>query len=96
MRQNLSSVIRQTKSSGARALLCGMKALPLYGWSYTLDFHDAFVALAREHDVPLVPFFMASVVGRDELLNLALPRGCGQVHGGLSSRARGASGFPSM
>ena len=31
-----------------------MKALPLYGWSYTLDFHDAFVALAREHDVPLV------------------------------------------
>ncbi len=45
-----------------------MEALPLYGWSCTLDFHNAFVALAREHDVPLVPFFMASVVSRDELL----------------------------
>jgi acyl-CoA thioesterase-1 len=68
MRQNLSHIVRETKASGARVILCGMEALPLYGWSYTLDFHNAFVALAREHDVPLVPFFMASVVGRDDLL----------------------------
>jgi acyl-CoA thioesterase-1 len=68
MRQNLSRVIRETKNSGARVILCGMEALPLYGWSYTLDFHNAFVTLAREHDVALVPFFMAAVVGREELL----------------------------
>jgi acyl-CoA thioesterase-1 len=68
MRQNLSRVIRETKNSGARVILCGMEALPLYGWSYTLDFHNAFVTLAREHDVALVSFFMAAVVGREELL----------------------------
>jgi len=68
MRQNLSHIVRATKASGPRVILCGMEALPLYGWSYTLDFHNTFVALAREHDVPLVPFFMASVVGRDDLL----------------------------
>ncbi|HZA34987.1 MAG TPA: arylesterase [Vicinamibacterales bacterium] len=68
MRENLSRVVREVKASGARVILCGMEALPLYGWSYTLDFHNAFVELAREHDVPLVPFFMATVVGREDLL----------------------------
>jgi acyl-CoA thioesterase-1 len=68
MRENLTRVIRETKASGARVILCAMEALPLYGWSYTLDFHNAFVELAREHDVPLVPFFMATVVGREDLL----------------------------
>ena len=68
MRENLSRVIREAKASGARVILCGMEALPLYGWSFTLEFHNAFVELAREHDVPLVPFFMARVVGREDLL----------------------------
>ena len=68
MRENLTRVIRETRASGARVILCGMEALPLYGWSYTLDFHNVFVELAREHDVPLVPFFMARVVGREDLL----------------------------
>src|SRR3954469_3161772 len=68
MRQNLSRVIRDVKASGARVILCGMEALPLYGWTYTLEFHNAFVELAREHDVPLVPFFMASIVGHENLL----------------------------
>jgi acyl-CoA thioesterase I len=68
MRENLGRVLREAKANGARVLLCGMEALPLYGWSYTLDFHNAFIELAREHDVPLVPFFMATVVGREDLL----------------------------
>jgi acyl-CoA thioesterase I len=68
MRENLTRVIHETQTSGARVILCGMEALPLYGWSYTLDFHSVFVELAREHDVPLVPFFMARVVGREDLL----------------------------
>jgi acyl-CoA thioesterase I len=68
MRRNLSRAIGEIKASGARVILCGMEALPLHGWSYTVDFHNAFISLAREHDVPLVPFFMATVVGREELL----------------------------
>ena len=68
MRQNISRVIRDLQASGARVILCAMEALPLYGWSYTLDFHNAFAELAREHDVPLVPFFMANIVGRENLL----------------------------
>jgi acyl-CoA thioesterase-1 len=68
VRQNLSRVIRESKASGAAVLLCGMEALPILGWSYSVDFHNLFVDLARELDVPLVPFFMARVFGREDLL----------------------------
>ena len=68
VRQNLSRAIRESKASGAAVLLCGMEALPILGWSYSVDFHNLFVDLAREFDVPLVPFFMARVFGREDLL----------------------------
>jgi acyl-CoA thioesterase-1 len=68
MRENLSRVIREFRGAGAQVLLCGMEALPTHGFSYSVRFHNLFVELAREHDVPLVPFFMATVVGRQELL----------------------------
>ena len=68
MRQNISRVIRDLQASGARVILCAMEALPLYGWSYTSTSIMRSPSLAREHDVPLVPFFMANIVGRENLL----------------------------
>jgi acyl-CoA thioesterase-1 len=41
--------------------LCGMNALPRYGWDYTLAFHRIFPALASKHDVPFVPFLLSGV-----------------------------------
>jgi acyl-CoA thioesterase-1 len=68
VKANLSRAIRHSRESGARVLLCAMEALPLTGWDYTVDFHRAYADLAREHDVALVPFFMAAVIGRRDLL----------------------------
>jgi acyl-CoA thioesterase I len=59
--KNLSEIIRRAKARGVRVLLCGMETPPLRGWAYTLAFHRIFPALAREHDVPLVPFLLAGV-----------------------------------
>jgi acyl-CoA thioesterase I len=59
--RNLSDIIRRAKARGIRVLLCGMETPPLRGWAYTVAFHNIFPALAREHDVPLVPFLLAGV-----------------------------------
>ena len=59
--RNLNEIISRAKARGARVLLCGMETPPLHGWSYTLAFHNIFPTLARQHDVPLVPFLLAGV-----------------------------------
>lgn len=59
--QNLSTIIERATVAGSRVLLCGMETPPLRGWAYTVAFHNIFPALAREHDVPLVPFLLAGV-----------------------------------
>ena len=59
--RNLGEIITRAQARGVRVLLCGMETPPLRGWPYTLAFHNIFPALAREHDVPLVPFLLAGV-----------------------------------
>jgi acyl-CoA thioesterase I len=59
--RNLSEIIARAKARGIRVLLCGMETPPLRGWNYTVAFHNIFPGLAREHDVPLVPFLLAGV-----------------------------------
>lgn len=61
MSGNLSTIIARAKARSVRVLLCGMETPPLRGWSYTLQFHNLFPTLAREHGVPLVPFLLAGV-----------------------------------
>jgi acyl-CoA thioesterase I len=64
VRRNLQSIIERAQGRGARVLLCGMETLPDHGWQYTLDFHQLFPDLARQYDVPLMPFLIARVVLR--------------------------------
>jgi acyl-CoA thioesterase-1 len=61
IKQNLAAIITRAKAQGVQVLLCGMETPPLRGWDYTLAFHNIFPALAREHNVPLVPFLLAGV-----------------------------------
>jgi acyl-CoA thioesterase I len=67
--RNLGEMITRAKAQGVRVLLCGMETPPLRGWNYTMAFHNVFPALAREHDVPLVPFLLAGVA-LDPQMNL--------------------------
>jgi len=68
VRRNLQQIIEQAKAAGVTVLLCGMEALPLYGWQYTAEFHRIFPELADQYDLPLVPFLLANVVGNQSML----------------------------
>jgi acyl-CoA thioesterase-1 len=68
VRANLETIIETAQRRGARLLLCGMDALPLYGWDYTVAFHRLFPALAEKYSVPLVPFLLDGVVANSEML----------------------------
>jgi len=53
---NLSHIIEVAQKRGISVLLCGMEALPIYGWPYATAFHQAYLDLAARYKVPLVPF----------------------------------------
>lgn len=63
VRRNLETVIEAAQGRGISVLLCGMEALPINGWQYTLEFHRLFPALAEKYSVPLVPFILDRVIG---------------------------------
>src|SRR5688500_4314735 len=68
VRANLAKIVETAQSRGVKVLLVGMEALPLYGWQYTIDFHNMFPALAAKYDVPLVPFMLNGVFGNPDLM----------------------------
>ena len=68
VRANLERIIAAAQAQGIRVLLVGMEALPLYGWQYTIDFHNMYPALAAKFDVPLVPFMLNGVLGNPDLM----------------------------
>src|SRR5712692_1850970 len=68
VKSNLSRIIEAAQARGITVLLCGMEALPMHGWDYTVAFHNAFGELAKQYQVPLVPFIMMNVIGNRELM----------------------------
>jgi len=68
VRANLERIIETAQQRGVKVLLVGMDALPLYGWQYTIDFHNIFPDLARKYHVPLVPFMLNGVLGNPDLM----------------------------
>jgi acyl-CoA thioesterase-1 len=67
MKKNLSQIILRAKAKGARVLLAGMEAPTNSGPEYRKEAHQAFVDLAREHQVELIPFFLEGVGGMERL-----------------------------
>jgi acyl-CoA thioesterase-1 len=65
--RNIAAMIERAQARGIRVLLCGMEAPPVDGFAYTLDFHRMYTRLAERYEVPLVPFFLVGIVGRDEV-----------------------------
>jgi acyl-CoA thioesterase-1 len=68
VRENLEKIIERAQDREVKVLLVGMEALPLYGWQYTIDFHNLFPELADKYDVPLVPFMLHGVLGNPDLM----------------------------
>jgi acyl-CoA thioesterase-1 len=67
MKRNLSEIIARAKARGIAVLLTGMEALPNYGEAYTTEFRETFPALAREHKVAFMPFYLDGVAGNPGL-----------------------------
>ncbi len=66
-KKNLSEIIKRARSRDAQVLLAGMLTTTNTGRDYEVEISDAFKSLAREHDVPLIPFFLEGVAGIDKL-----------------------------
>jgi acyl-CoA thioesterase-1 len=69
LRSNIQAIIDEAGrlSPKPAVVLVGMRAPPNLGWDYSRRFQGVYAELARENDVPLVPFLLEGVAGRSAL-----------------------------
>lgn len=67
-KQNLQEIVDKAKAKYPSMLIiiAGMQVPPNLGIEYTQEFRDIFPALARENDLPLIPFILEKVGGLEE------------------------------
>ncbi len=66
-RKNLSQIIERARARGAQVLLAGMLAPTNSGAEYGRASMEVFPALAKQYDLPLIPFFLDRVAGIENL-----------------------------
>ncbi len=66
-KSNLRQIIRQLQEAGTTVVLAGMKLPPNYGQDYTASFEALYRMLAKESQLPLIPFFLEGVGGSSSL-----------------------------
>ena len=64
---NLRAIVQKSRDAGADVLLLGMMIPPNYGPEYTSAFRDVYPRIAKEMNVPLVPFVLEGVGGETKL-----------------------------
>ena len=67
MKRNLSTIIEGARRRRVSVLLAGMEAPPNFGPLYTAAYRQVFRDLAREYQVPFVPFLLEGVAGAPAL-----------------------------
>ena len=68
IKANLKRMINKSRQSGARVVLLGMKIPPNYGVAYSKRFEAVFSELAKEYQLPFIPFFLENVIKNLQLL----------------------------
>ena len=68
LKHNIAHIIETAQKRRIAVLLCGMEALPIYGWEYTTAFHNMYVDLAKSYNVALVPFIMMNIIGNPQMM----------------------------
>ncbi len=68
IKNNLAEIAHRAQRAGAKVLLLGMKIPPSYGKRYTDLFFNIYSQLAKELDVPYVPFIMEDVALNEEMM----------------------------
>ncbi|MCS3422293.1 acyl-CoA thioesterase-1 [Rahnella sp. BIGb0603] len=64
--QTLTQIISQVKRANAEPLLMQIRLPPNYGRRYGDAFYAIYPALAKQENIPLVPFFMEPVAAKPE------------------------------
>jgi acyl-CoA thioesterase-1 len=67
MTKNLAAIAEQSRRSGARVVIVGMRVPPNYGAKYAGDFEAAFREVAQSHGAPLVPFLFEGFAEKRDL-----------------------------
>lgn len=67
LRRNLAQAIETAQARGITVVLAGMEAPPNFGRAYIVEFHNVYPELAKQYDVPLVPFLLEGVAGIESL-----------------------------
>jgi acyl-CoA thioesterase-1 len=68
MKNNLAEIVRRAQKAGAKVVLLGMKIPPNYGKRYVDMFYNVYPQLAKELDIPLVPFLLEDVALNKDLM----------------------------
>jgi acyl-CoA thioesterase I len=68
MANNLGRMIELSRQAGARVALTEMRVPPNYGPLYTQKFQATFGELAKQYDIPLLPFLLEGVAGHPALI----------------------------
>ena len=66
MRQNLGTIVEQSRRAGARVLILGMKMPPNYGPTYSQQFEGTFESVAKKYKTSLEPFFLEDFSDKPE------------------------------
>jgi acyl-CoA thioesterase-1 len=67
LRLNLESIITACHDAGAEVVLTGIRLPPNYGPQYTESFYGVYESIAKQQDIPWVPFFLEGIALRDDL-----------------------------
>jgi len=67
-RANLEKMLSEAKAAGLPVLLMGMLAPPNLGPDFKAKFEPIYPELARKYGAKLVPFFLAPVMGKPDLV----------------------------
>jgi len=67
-RKNLEAILAEAKQRKLKVLLMGMMAPPNLGPAYKAAFEPIYPELAKKYGAELVPFFLAGVIDKPELM----------------------------
>ncbi len=68
MKSNLSEIVHRAQKAGAKVILLGMKIPPNYGKRYIDMFYNVYPQLAKELNIPFVPFLLEEVALNKDLM----------------------------
>ena len=67
IKKNIDRILHAARKNQIPTMLAGMKIPPNYGEDYARSFSQAFAQLAKDHQIPFIPFLLEGVGGNPEM-----------------------------